>query len=258
MYLAFYSVHTPLQTTKKLDEKYTEKGGDILQHNAKYAGMIESVDTNIGRLMDKLDELGLTDNTLVLFTSDNGGVWGITSQSPLRAGKGSYYEGGIRVPMIARWPGVIKPGRTCDTPVINIDFYPTFLDVAGVACPNGKLLDGVSLMPLLRGTGNLPQRPLFWHFPIYLEQYKYAANTRDPLFRTRPGSVIRFGDWKLHEYFEDGGLELYNLKDDIGETTDLAKSMPGKVKELHQMLIDWRTEVGAPIPTELNPKYKGN
>jgi arylsulfatase A-like enzyme len=255
MYFPFYSIHGPIQTTQELANKYEAKGGDDLHDNAKYAGMIESVDTNIGRLIAKLNELNLTDNTFILFTSDNGGVNGVTSQEPLRAGKGSYYEGGIRVPMFVKWPSKIKPGSKSDTPVSGIDFYPTLLEVTGTSKPKGKLLDGISIVPVITGKGDLPERPLYWHFPIYLQKYIGNDSTRDPIFRTRPGSVIRLGNWKLHEYFEDGGIELYNLKDDISENHELSEKYPQKAKELLDMLKAWRKKTGAPVPTELNPKY---
>ena len=256
LYLPHYAVHTPIQAKKDIAAKYAGKPASQGHANAKYAAMIESVDTGIGKIMAALDELNLADDTVVIFFSDNGGVKGITSMEPLRGGKGCYYEGGIREPMIVRWPGKVKAGSRCETPVIGTDYYPTLLGIAGVQKPRGKLLDGVSLVPLLRGTGVLKQRPLFWHFPIYLQGRMTGA--RDPVFRTRPGSVVRLGDWKLHEYFEDGGIELYNLADDIGEAKDLAKTHPDKVRQLHKILVDWRKATGAPVPTEKNPDYKPN
>jgi len=156
--------------------------------------------------------------------------------------------------MFARWTGQIEPGLRCDVPVSGIDLFPTFLDVAGIEKPQGHLLDGLSLMPLLRQSGDLKKRALFWHFPIYLQGG--GPESRDPLFRTRPGSAIRYGDWKLHEYFEDGGLELYNLREDLSEKNNLADKRPEKVKELHAMLKAWRKETGAPVPSELNPAYR--
>ena len=219
--------------------------------------MIESLDENVGKLMASLEELGLANNTMVIFTSDNGGVWKTSKQWPLRAGKGAYYEGGIREPLFVRWPGKIKAGSKTHVPVSGVDFFPTLVDVAGGNKLNDKVLDGVSLLPLLTGKGELKDRALYWHFPIYLQGYtKKNTENRDHKFRTRPGSVIRYGDFKLHEYFEDGGLELYNLKEDIGEKNDLSKSNPEKVRELHAMLKAWRGKMGAPVPTELNPKYK--
>ena len=144
-------------------------------------------------------------------------------------------------------------GTRCDTPIIGIDFYPTLLEIAGVHKPKEKLLDGVSIVPLLKGGNSLNRDSLFWHFPAYLQGK--AEGARDPYFRTRPGAAIRTGDWKLIEYFEDGALELYNLKDDIGEKKNLADLMPEKTKELHQRMLAWRKAVNAPVPTELNPEY---
>ena len=201
-----------------------------------------------------LEEQGLTDRTLIILTSDNGGIRAISSQQPLRAGKGSYYEGGIRVPMIVRWDGHIKAGSRSETPVTNMDIYPTLQAMVGEPSKN-TWLDGTDISPLFAGK-NIPERPIFWHFPIYLQAYNERLDQgRDPLFRTRPGSMVRRGDWKLHEYFEDGALELYNLVEDVGEEHNLADSHSQKAKELHQLLIDWRTETNAPVPTERNSEY---
>ena len=253
LYLPHYAVHTPLQAKAELIEKYKKKPGSNGQNNPTYAAMIESTDQGIGRIMDKLDELNLANNTVVFFFSDNGGVRTITSNAPLRGGKGMLYEGGIREPMLVRWPGLVKPGSRCETPIIGIDFYPTLLEIAGIRKPKGKLLDGKSIVPLLKGGHRLSRKALFWHFPAYLQGR--AEGARDPYFRTRPGGAIRAGDWKLIEYFEDGALELYNLKDDLGEKKNLAKVIPDKTAELHSQMLAWRKAVNAPVPTELNPDY---
>ena len=253
LYLPHYAVHTPLQAKEELIEKYRNKPGSNGQNNPKYAAMIESTDQGVGRIMNKLDELGLTEDTIIFFFSDNGGVRTITSNQPLRGGKGMLYEGGIREPMAVRWPGVVEPGTTCDTPVIGVDLFPTILEMAGVPIPKDKLLDGVSILPLLRGQGNLQREAIFWHFPAYLQGK--AEGARDPYFRTRPAGAVRAGDFKLIEYFEDGVLELYNLADDISEQNNLADVMPKKAAELHQLMLAWRQEVNAPVPTELNPEY---
>jgi arylsulfatase A-like enzyme len=177
----------------------------------------------------------------------------VNAQSPWRAGKGSYYEGGVREPMILRWPGTIQPGR-CEELVNTLDFYPTFLEVADLE-PSTNL-DGVSLGPLMMGTGDWQAVPQFWHFPVYLQAYNGAKDqARDFLFRTRPGSAVRVEQWKLHEYFEDGALELYDLSQDRGERQNLAEALPEKTAELKGLLDDWRERVKAPIPTEPNPKY---
>ncbi|MDP7061324.1 MAG: sulfatase-like hydrolase/transferase [Planctomycetota bacterium] len=254
LYLPFYTVHSPLQAKADKKAKYKQKAANEAHRNASYAAMIESLDENVGRLMATLEELGLSDKTLVLFTSDNGGVWNTSKQWPLRAGKGSYYEGGIREPLFVRWPGRVEAGSRSDVPVHGVDFFPTFAEAAVAPIPKQKILDGVSLMPLLLQTGTLDERALFWHFPIYLQGGN--AETTDPLFRTRPGSVVRLGDWKLHEYFEDGRIELYNLRDDIGEKKNLIAEHPDKAMSLMGRLRDWRARTNAPVPTELNPDYK--
>ena len=219
--------------------------------------------------MKKLKDLGLEENTLVVFTSDNGGTQQ-SSQEPLRGNKGGYYEGGIREPFIVRWPGVTKPGSRCDVPVINVDFFPTFLAAAGAPVPAGKILDGESLIPLLKGDGTLKRQSIFWHFPGYLDNPVIRGREIDVKagFRSRPVSVIHKGDWKLHLFHEewqlDGGreklatnhaVELYNLRDDIGERNDLANANPETRDELLDDLLAWFDHVEAKIPTEKNPSY---
>lgn len=254
LYLPFYAVHTPLMAKNGLVDKYRNKEAVNGQSNAVYAAMVETVDDNVGKLLAGLETLGLAANTIVIFTSDNGGIRAVSNQHPLRGGKGSYYEGGIRVPYIIKWPGKITPGSVSDHPIVNLDFFPTFREMLGLEL-NEKLLDGISLVPLFEGAG-LSQRPLFWHFPIYLQAYSQEKDDgRDPLFRTRPGSVVRLGDWKLHQYFEDNGLELYNLKQDIGERNNLAETNPEKTEEMLNLLKGWREATKAPVPRELNPGY---
>lgn len=255
LYLSHFAVHTPLQARKDLIAKYKSKNPGELHSHAVMAAMIESVDVGVGRLVDKLEQLGLTEKTAIVFTSDNGGFGPATSMHPLKGYKGTFYEGGIREPMFIKWPGVIEAGSSTDVPVINVDIYPTLLTMTGAEPNDGQVMDGVDLTPLITGRGVLPDRALYWHFPAYLQGYSRIDQQRDPLFRTRPVSVIRKGDWKLHEYFEDGGLELYHLGNDIGEQKNLAKAMPEKARELHQQLKEWRTQVKAPIPSELNPRY---
>ncbi len=253
LYLPYYAVHTPLEGKPELVEKYRGRPGIRNLRQATYAAMVETMDHNVGRLMQAIHELGLDENTLFIFTSDNGGIAALTPQDPLRAGKGSYYEGGIRVPTFFRWPGKISAGQS-EAPVIHHDLYPTLLHVVGLA-PDRKL-DGLDLLPhLLRGE-SLPERPLFWHFPIYLQAYQPGADGgRDPLFRTRPGSVLRSGNWKLHHYFEDNGLELYNLSTDPGEQHDLAAEEPERARRLFDTLEAWRQANGAPVPATPNPDY---
>lgn len=253
MHMAFYSVHTPIRPVKEFVANY--EGKDV---NAGYASMVEKMDQGIGKILDELDALGLREDTLVVFCSDNGGIRKLSKQDPYRSGKGSYFEGGIRVPLLVSWKGRVEPNSSCATPVSGIDFYPSFLEAAGLPVPKGKQLDGQSLLPLLEDREGFPERALFWHFPVYLQKYSGKGDdSHDPLFRTRPGSVVRFGKWKLHEYFEDGRLELYNLENDISERKNIAASYPEQAAQLHRLLKDWRAETGAPVPTERNPKYKG-
>ena len=257
LYLPYYAVHTPLMGKTELIEKYKKKGGSEGQENPVFAAMVENVDSNIGKLLKLLDNLKLRENTLVVFTSDNGGIRAISNQYPLRAGKGSYYEGGTRVPYIIRWPKLIKANTVNKTPIVNLDFFPTFMNLIGITLEN-KILDGKDILPLFEGK-NIKKRSLFWHFPIYLQAYsKQKDNGRDPLFRTRPGSTVLYNNWKLHHYFEDDAIELYNLNDDIGEKYDLSKSNPEKAAKLFEILSNWRKEIGAKIPTKLNPAYEPN
>ena len=194
-----------------------------------------------------LDRLGLADNTVVFFMSDNGGLstaeGAPTSNLPLRAGKGWLYEGGIREPMIVKWPGVIKPGSTSSTPVISTDFYPTILEMAGLPARPQQHVDGVSMVPLVKQTGSAAERAIYWHYPHYGNQ------------GGSPGSAVRVGDWKLIEFFEDRRLELYDLKEDLGEQHNLALQEGKKAAELHAKLKAWRTTVGARIPSP-NPNRK--
>jgi arylsulfatase A-like enzyme len=257
--LHHFAVHSPHQAKKELIERFKNKPAVAGHRDPTYAAMIASVDESVGRVMKKLDELKLADNTLVIFTSDNGGVGGyveagvkanegITNNAPLRGGKGMLYEGGVRVPWIARWPGRIKPGTTCDEPILSVDLYPTLLDLAGGKAPSNYPLDGVSFTKLLfsDGTAKLDPRAIYWHFPGYLGSGK-------DVWRTTPVGSIRLGDWKLLEFLEDGRLELYNLREDVGEKKNLASAMPDKVKELHAKMKAWRVEVKAPMPAKREP-----
>jgi len=259
LYLPYFTVHTPLQGKEALIEKYNQKEGCEGQNHAVYAAMVESADLNIGRLMEALDKYGLRENTLVIFFSDNGGIARFSSQQPLRAGKGSYYEGGIREPLIVSWPSQFSAGRTIDVPVSGIDFYPTLMDAAGIKKEQEHTLDGESLLSLISEGKKLERNDLYWHFPIYLEAYAPQKDqSRDLLFRTRPGSAMRQGKWKLHEYFEEGELELYNLELDPGESQNLLDKKPGKAKQLHRLLKQWREQTKSPVPTEWNPQYVPN
>lgn len=253
LYLPYYAVHTPIQGKPELVAKYREKGPTDGIDSPEYAAMVENLDTNIGRLLDYLDEESLSRDTLLIFTSDNGGIRAIATQAPLRGGKGSYYEGGIRVPLTVRWPGRIEPGRS-DQPVTNLDFYPTFVELLGLQ--TDLPFDGDSLAEVWLEGASIPKRPLVWHFPIYLQAYRPGLDDgRDPLFRTRPGSAIRLGRWKLHHYFEDDALELYDLEADPGERRNVAETYPLIRDNLYNRLETWRQEHAAPIPLEPNPAY---
>jgi arylsulfatase A-like enzyme len=263
-YIPHFAVHSSLQARESTLARFKDKPPGKLGHdNLKLAGCFADLDTGIGRVLEKIKTLGLEENTLVVFTSDNGGTH--VPQEPLRGKKGCYYEGGIRVPMIVRWPGVVTPGTTCDVPVVNTDFYPTFLAAAGASAPASPL-DGESLLPLLKGGKELQRKAVFWHFPGYLDGP--APRGRDSVFRTRPVSVIRKGDWKLHLFHEewqlDGGreklatnraVELYNLASDRSETTDLAATRTRERDELLDDLLAWMKAVAAPLPTKPNPDW---
>ncbi len=253
-YVPFFSVHTPIQSKKSIQEKYSKKIGDENHNRADYAGMVHSLDENIGKILDKIKQSGLSKNTLIIFTSDNGGITAISNQYPLRAGKGSYYEGGIRVPLIFSWQGKISAGTKSYERVSNIDFYPTIKNIIGHNNENLKL-DGIDLNPIFEGN-EIKKRALFFHFPIYLEAYDvHNDNGTDPLFRTRPGSVVIKDNWKLHHYFEDNKIELYNIVKDVSESKNLSEINKEKTKELLDDLTKWREDNNAPIPSEKNPNY---
>lgn len=262
LYLPHFGVHAPHQAKKELIAKFKEKPGVGGQNDPTYAAMIYSVDESIGRVVKALDELGVTENTVLIFSSDNGGVGGyvregikqtgdVTDNTPLRSGKGSLYEGGTRTPLVVRWPGITPAGKTCDTPAIHVDLFPTFLEIAGAKppAPEKQILDGESLVPLLRDpAAALKREAIYQHFPGYL-------GAGPGQWRTTPVGTIQAGDWKLMEFFEDGRLELYNLRQDIGETKNLAKEQPEKTKELRDKMLAWRKSINAPMPTA-NPEVK--
>jgi len=263
LYMAFHSPHVGLKTRPELLAKYKAKAAALppsagprdvpvaqgfkaraVQDHAVYAGMVQEMDEGVDRILRKLDELRLSDHTIVVFMSDNGGLstaeGSPTCNLPLRAGKGWNYEGGIRVPLIIRMPGVVAAGPTSNVPVISNDLYPTLLDLAGVPIPPGQALDALSLRPLFSGA-TIRERPLYWHYPHYSNQ------------GGRPGGAVRVGDWKLLEFFEDDRVELYDLSKDPGEQQDLAAAQPERAAALKKQLADWRVSVGAQMPTP-NPK----
>ena len=230
--LANYAVHTPIQAKPEVTKKYESKP-KTNQKNPKYAAMVESVDDAVGRITTTLDELKLADRTVIIFTSDNGGLLGPTNNAPLRSGKGHPFEGGIRVPWIVKWPGVVKPGTVNTTPVTSTDIFPTIVKAAGRPLPDDRDLDGVDLKPALTG-GTVDRDALFWHFP----HYRHAPG---------PYSIVRLGDWKLIKWYE-GPRALFNLKSDLSEKKNLAEQMPEKVAELDNRLVAHLKSIGAKIP----------
>ena len=270
----YYAVHTPIQAKAEYIEKFEIKAkvlgidqiepfeiGEpfptehkrhlnitrrILQSDPVYAAMVYALDENIGRLLDTLERIGQAENTVVIFTSDNGGLATAesspTCNAPLSEGKGWMYEGGTREPLIVRWPGVVEPGTTCDVPVTSPDFYPTILQMAGLPLGPEQRFDGISLLPLFEGADTLQREAIFWHYPHYGNQ----GGT--------PGSSIRVGDYKLIHFFENDRVELYNLREDISEDYDLAKEMPVLAERMKAQLENWREHVEAKIP-QLNPEY---
>ncbi|QHI69792.1 sulfatase [Tichowtungia aerotolerans] len=265
LFLAHYDVHVQLDGDRDLIEKYLKKEKpDGYPGNAVYAAMVEHVDRSVGRVLQALDRFGLADNTVVFFFSDNGGLisrfdnvpliadrsldvyahsplkYIATSNLPLRSEKGTVYEGGIREPLIVRWPQKIARGAVCEVPVSSVDFYPTLLELAGTAAPANQVLDGVSILPALRGKSLDAERPLFWHYPVYHHGV--------------PAGAVRKGDWKLVENQEDGSLELYNLRADINESTDVKELYPQKATALYALLKNWQNDVGAQLPVP-NPDF---
>jgi arylsulfatase A-like enzyme len=255
LYLPFYSVHTPIQAKPELVEKYKQKEAVGGHSNPEYAAMIETMDTAVGAVLDKVDELGLEKDTFVFFYSDNGGVGGyhaagvdardITDNAPLRGGKGMLYEGGIRVPLLVRKTGFIPPGSHSEDTVMCVDFLPTLAEIAGVETPRDRDIDGVSFYPTLRWSGKSPTpRPaIYWHFPGYLE-----GNAAAGAWRTTPAGALRIGRYKIIELFETGEVQLYNLEEDIAEKNNLIKLVPDKADEMRAELAHWRERTNAPMP----------
>lgn len=266
LYLPDFLVHKPLEAKESIIEKYQNIEGVGAQRNPVHAAMTESLDHSVGRIYKTLEELDLLENTLIVFTSDNGAPGrtnpdgsadmnrGHTDNVPLRDGKGLMYEGGLRVPYIFYWKNKITSGSVCHDPIINIDLYPTFSELAGIDLPEMQVFDGVSLLPLIfERSKSLDPRPLFWYYPNYgpVSIKNGVAN-----YAYIPTDVVRYGDFKLLEFYhcETEHIELYNLKDDISELNNLADSMPEKVDELYKILLDWRKETGAEFPV-LNPDF---
>ncbi len=262
LYLAHYAVHTPIESKDELTARYGAKLDSLpphqgplvveehgraftrrVQDDPAYAGMVHSLDASVGRVLQRLDDLGIADETVVIFMSDNGGLSTLargpnapTANVPLRAGKGWLYEGGIREPMLVRWPGVVEQGSICSEPVTSTDFFPTMLEMAGLSARPELHRDGLSLVPLLTGQRALARDALYWHFP----HYHGSGN--------RPSGAVRVGNHKLIEWFEDGAVELYDLASDLSETTDLSQQMPERAAALTARLHAWREQLGANMP----------
>jgi arylsulfatase A-like enzyme len=242
MMMSFYTVHTPIQPQSALNEKYIHKIEDTKNdhwNNPGYAAMVQSMDENVGKILDALKHFALEQDTIVIFTSDNGGLIKnhITSNYPLSLGKGFYHEGGIRVPTVIRWPGVIRPGSVSECPIISMDYYPTMLEMAGLSLMPEQHIDGLSLLPLLKGESKLKRDTFYWHYP----HYHGAGET--------PCSAIRVGNYKFIRHYETNQKELYNLKNDVGEENNLIEKLPLKASELEQKLDAWLRKMNAYIPS---------
>jgi arylsulfatase A-like enzyme len=240
--MAHYAVHTPIQAKLDLISKYQDKEA-ANQNNPKYAAMVESVDDAVGRICSALDELNLSEKTIIFFTSDNGGLLGPTNNAPLRSGKGFPYEGGIREPLIVRWPKAVKPGTVSNEPVTSVDYFPTICQAAGVPLPKDRDMDGVSLLDHLKSNGarNLNRGAIYWHFP------HYRGNIV-------PYSIIREGNWKLIKRYEGKQFELFNLRNDLSEEDDISLIFPSKVRRLDAKLRRWLRLTRAKLPVP-NPDY---
>ncbi|MES2692591.1 MAG: sulfatase, partial [Verrucomicrobiota bacterium] len=261
LYLPHFAVHMPIHAKAEYIAAWEKKPVKGTHWNPTYAAMIQSVDDSVGRVLATLDALKLANDTILIFTADNGGVGGyqtteapsekkgVTDNAPLRGGKGTLYEGGIRVPFIVRWPGVVAAGSTSDVPLAHVDVYPTLTEIAGGKPKAGTVLDGVSFTAVLKNPqAKVNREAIYWHFPGYLESYVHPTG-----WRTGPVGAIHAGDFKLLEYFETNKIELYNVRADISEKRDLVAEMPEKAKELQAKLAAWRTSIGAEMPRMKTP-----
>lgn len=250
IYFPFYNVHTPLQGKKDLIAKYEGKQCERSKCHTTYAAMIESVDDAVVLVVDKLEELKIDQNTIIILTSDNGPYFPASTAEPLRGSKGMLYEGGIRVPMLIWHPHYNGTVSKTSTPAISLDLYPTILDMANINLPPDQLIDGKSLLPALIDM-DVNREKLYWHFPAYLERYAGV----DHIWRTSPAGAMRKGSWKIIEFFESGKVELYDLSTDLSESNDLAQANPQKAEEMLRELKDWREKLKAPIPKKMNPEF---
>ncbi len=262
IYLSHWEVHTPMAAREDRVNFYREKieDRDLQDFDPVYAAEVEQLDKSVGRVMKKLEELGIEDNTLLIFTSDNGGLMRLTNNYPLRAGKGTFYEGGIRVPAVARWPKVIKPGSSSEFPVSGVDLMPTFSEIAGVPPPSEQPVDGISILPLFKGEP-LPERPIYFHFPLYLEgqgdeRVLPIYGSQEGHWRAVPSSVVIQDDWKLIHYYEYDSYELFNLKDDLSETKDIFEQEEEQASILRDSLWQWVDKTHAPVPKIPNKAFQ--
>lgn len=262
LYLSHWDVHTPWRARELVKAKYQAKldkvpAGERRNFSATYAAMIEAVDQSVGRVVAKIDELGLADNTLVVFTSDNGGIHEVSQLEPLRGEKGSLFEGGVRIPCVMRWPGKVEAGSSSATPITSVDYLPTFASLAGAPLPAGKTYDGTDVSPLLDGKP-IAERTIFWHYPMYLSGKGLTVDVpggKTYSWRGFPSTSLRRGDYKLIEFHEDNSVSLFDLSKDPGEQHDLAKQMPELAAKLRAQMDAWQEATQAPIPTTPNPEY---
>lgn len=265
VYLSHWEVHTPMSATQDRIQYYQEKLNDFEGEEfvPTYAAEVEQVDLSVGRVMDHLKKLGIDENTLVIFTSDNGGLARLTNNAPLRAGKGTFYEGGIRVPFCVRWPEVVKAGSRTDYAAMGIDLMPTFAQLSGASLPSSQPVDGSSFLGVLKGEQQDRERDLFLHFPLYLEgsgekeQVLPVYGTENYFWRAVPSTTLIRGNWKLIYYYEYETYELFNLKADLGETQNVASENPELVKDMLQTIDRWTEDTEAPVPDILNEKLAG-
>ncbi|WP_375582627.1 sulfatase [Cyclobacterium xiamenense] len=259
LYLSHWEVHTPMAAQQDRIEYYRGKAERLGLKNANdvYAAEVEVLDVSLGRMLRALGDFGLEDNTIVIFTSDNGGLSSQTENAPLRGGKGSYYEGGIRVPFVVRWPASIPAGKRSEVAAIGVDFMPTFAEITGASLPETQPIDGHSLLDVWKNPGSSLERPIFFHFPLYLGGDERTAvlpkfGGSEPYWRAVPSSIIMKGPWKLIYYYEYESYEIYNLEEDISESVNLAGSLPDLENELLMTLRKWVEETDAPVPKVLN------
>ena len=262
LYLSHWDVHTPIKARKDVVAKYDEKLKSkdwSRKWNTTYAAMVHAVDLSVKRVHAKLEELGLVENTLFIFTSDNGGHGSVTTNAPLTGGKGAFSEGGVRVPTFMSWPKTIKAGSESNTPVTSVDFMPTFAEIASATLPISQPVDGKSILNVLKG-GDLEERSIFWHYPLYLVGHQESKivpvfGTREFYWRAVPSSMVVKGEWKLIHYFEDNAYRLFNIAEDVSEREELSSQYPEIASQLKRELVAWQKETKALIPTTVNDSF---